>query len=424
MIAPLEDFSQFVRTLATTDVLVQAGVVGACVALAWFITRSFFSRDPEAPRRMWSSQKPLNSLMFPVLALVFVLLARWLLREVMPLPLMRLAIPILASLVVVRLVARGLRAAFPDSALIRSIERSFSWMVWGAMVLWVTGLLPLLLREADEIKWTLGGAQVSLRSLVEAALSAGAVMVAALWVSSLIEARLLANVVGNNLSLRKIAANGTRALLLVVGTLLALTAAGIPLGALGVLGGAIGVGIGFGLQKLAANYVSGFVILAERSLRIGDMVKVDGFEGQVTDIATRYTVVRALNGRESLVPNEMLITQRVENYSLASQSVALHTHVQVAYGTDLQALIPVLEGVVAGTARVVTDPAPAVQLSEFAADGLQLKISFWVKDPEQGDGNVRSDVNLRILSKLNELKIEIPYPQRVIAVRRPTNQNR
>ncbi len=416
--APLDDFSDLVRALASPDLLLQAAVVGACIAAAWLLTRTFFRREADAPRRVWSSQKPLNSLMFPVLALGLVLLARWGLGDRMPLPLMRVVVPILASLAVIRLVARSLRAAFPDSTFFRAIERTFSWLVWGAMVLWVTGLAPLLLREAEQITWTLGGSPVSLRSLLEATLSAGAVLVGVLWFSSIVEARLLANVEGNNLSLRKIAANGTRALLLVVGVLLALTAAGIPLGALGVLGGAIGVGIGFGLQKLAANYVSGFVILAERSLRIGDMVKVDGFEGRITDIATRYTVVRALDGRESLVPNEMLITQRVENHSLADRRVALSSVVQVAYGTKLATLIPRLENVIGETERVVSDPAPSVHLREFAADGLGLQLNFWISDPENGQGNVRSAVNLRVLATLNEHGVEIPFPQRVVTLQR------
>ena len=127
-----------------------------------------------------------------------------------------------------------------------------------------------------------------------------------------------------------------RALLLFVGLLFALSAVGIDLTALSVLGGAIGVGLGFGLQKIAANYISGFVILAERSLRIGDMVKVDGFEGRITDIRTRYTVIRSLSGREAIVPNETLITQRVENSSLADPRVLVTTGVQVAYGTDVR----------------------------------------------------------------------------------------
>jgi small-conductance mechanosensitive channel len=169
----------------------------------------------------------------------------------------------------------------------------------------------------------------------------------------------------------------------------ALSAAGIPLGALSVLGGAIGVGIGFGFQKLASNYVSGFVILAERSLRIGDTVKVDGFEGRVTDIHTRYTVIRSLTGRESIVPNELLITQRVENASLADPRILLITTVQVAYGTDLDALSPRVVDAVRAVPRVLSDPGPALQLAAFASDGLQLNVVFWIADPQNGQGNVR-----------------------------------
>ena len=171
-------------------------------------------------------------------------------------------------------------------------------------------------------------------------------------------------------------------------------------------------GFGFGLQKLAANYVSGFVILAERSLRIGDMVRVDGFEGRVTDIHTRYTVIRALNGRESIVPNELLITSRVENASLADPRVAITTEVQVAYGTDLTVLMPAILAAVAGVARVIEAPAPGVQLSAFGADGLHLTVGFWIADPENGTLNVRSDVNLALLKTLEGLGVEIPYPQR------------
>jgi small-conductance mechanosensitive channel len=188
------------------------------------------------------------------------------------------------------------------------------------------------------------------------------VLVVALWLSAALEPSCC-RAPPTTCRVRKMAANALRALLLLVGLMLALSAAGIDLTALGVLGGALGVGIGLGLQKLAANYVSGFVILAERSMRIGDMVKVDNFEGRITDITTRYTVIRALNGREAIVPNEMLITQRVENSSLADPKVALTTVVQVAYGTDLDGADAATGAGRAAVPRVLADPAPAVQLS-------------------------------------------------------------
>jgi small-conductance mechanosensitive channel len=238
-------------------------------------------------------------------------------------------------------------------------------------------------------------------------------MLLALWLSSMLESRLLTGAT-DNLSVRKMAANLLRLLLLFVGLMFALTAAGVDLTALGVLGGAVGVGIGFGLQKLAANYVSGFVILAERSMRIGDTVKVDNFEGRITDISTRYTVIRALNGRESIVPNEMMITQRIENASLADSKVALTTVVQVAYGTDLTVLLPRIVQAVSEVPRVIDAPGPAALLTNFAADGLELTITFWIADPEKGQSPARSDVNLALLALFNAMGVEIPFPQRVI----------
>jgi small-conductance mechanosensitive channel len=308
-----------------------------------------------------------------------------------------------------------LSVTFPQARWVRILERSISWLAWIAVVLWITGVLPIMMEAMDDLTWKVGAARVSLRNIVEGSLTAGFVMVLALWISAAVEKRLLHGT-GNTLSLRKMASSIVRALLLFVGLLIALSAVGIDLTALSVLGGAIGVGVGFGLQKIAANYVSGFVVLAERSLRIGDMVKVDGFEGRITDIRTRYTVIRALNGRESIVPNEMLITQRVENSSLADPKVLLQTQVQVAYGTDVHTLRGKLEAAVREVPRVLSDPGPAVQLAEFAADGMNLNVLFWILDPENGQGSVRSDVNLAVLALLNAEGVTIPFPQRVLRI--------
>jgi small-conductance mechanosensitive channel len=412
MTAPVDDFGALFDALTQPSALIELAALAGCLALAWLAVRTLRG-SVARPASIWFGDRIVDGVLFPVLALALAVAARWALAQTQAVAVFQIAVPILASLLVIRVAVRVLRVAFPQSQAVRVVERTISWLVWGAMVLWVTGLLPLVLAELDAIQWKLGGAPVSLRSLIEGALSAAVVLVAALWVSAAIESRLLAGA-SDNLSLRKIAANAVRALLLLVGLLLALTAAGIPLGALSVLGGAVGVGIGFGLQKLAANYVSGFVILAERSLRIGDMVKVDGFEGRITDIHTRYTVVRALNGRESIVPNEMLITQRIENSSLADPKVSINTTVQVAYGSDLDTLLPRLAHAVSDVPRVIDDPAPVVLLENFAADGMELKVSFWIRDPENGQGNVRSDVNLALLRALTEAGVEIPYPQRVM----------
>ena len=407
-----DELVAFGQSLLTRSALAEMAVFAACLALSWALVRGL--RGPQPVRgSVWFGRHLVDGVLFPVLALLLALLARRLLDPWMPLAAFRLIVPLLVSLVVVRVTVRVLRVAFPDSRFVRIVERSVSWLVWIGLVLWVTGVLPLVMDELGGLRWQLGDNEVSARSLLEGVVSAIVVMVLALWISAALEARLLRGV-GANLSLRMMLANLLRAGLLFIGLMFALSAAGIDLTALGVLGGAVGVGIGFGLQKLASNYVSGFVILAERSLRIGDTVKVDGFEGRITDIKTRYTVIRALNGRESIVPNELLITQRVENASFTDTQVLEKTVVQVAYGTDAPALLPQLEAVVRGIDRVLADPAPSVRLTAFADSGLELTIFFWIGDPQNGTANVRSDVNLALLRRLSELGVEIPFPQRVV----------
>ena len=407
----IDSLPELLAALTHPTALVEAALLLGCLGLSWALCRLLRPRD--TPAGIWFGERGFDGALFPVLALALALLARWLMQGHLPVAVFKLAVPVLASLALIRLAVRVLHAAFPASALVRALERTLSWAVWIVTVMWITGVLPVLLAEMEDIRWKIGGSPVSLRSLVEGALSAAAVLVLMLWLSATLEARLM-RATSVHLSMRKIAANATRAGLLLIGLLLALSAAGIPLGALGVLGGAVGVGIGLGLQKLAANYVSGFVILAERSLRIGDVVKVDNFEGRITDISTRYTVIRANNGRESIVPNELLITQRVENYSFADPKVALTSTLQVAYGSDLAALMPQLVAAMAAVPRVLADPAPAVQLAGFGADGLDLNLVYWVADLENGQGNVRSDVNLAVLAALNAAGVQIPFPQRVL----------
>jgi small-conductance mechanosensitive channel len=407
-----QELGRLLHALWQPTALIEIGVIVGCLGLAWLIVR--LVRGPEARRgSIWFGHGVVDGIFFPVLALLLVLLARWALKTWVPLAVFKLAVPVLLSLAVIRLTVRVLHASFPDSQLMRVVERSVSWVVWLGVVLWITGLLPLLLQELDSIQWKIGSTQISIRNILEGAVSAVLVLVGALWLSSILEARLLQGAT-SNLGVRKMAANALRALLLFVGLMFALSAAGIDLTALGVLGGALGVGIGFGLQKLAANYVSGFVILAEQSMRIGDLVKVDNFEGRITDISTRYTVIRAINGREAIVPNEMMITQRVENASLADSRMLLNTVVQVAYGTDVEAVIERIKEVVAAVPRVMPEPGPAVLLTNFAADGLELTVGFWIADPENGQGNVRSDVNLAILKLFEVMQVEIPFPQRVL----------
>jgi small-conductance mechanosensitive channel len=412
------DLADLLSALLTRNALLELAVLALCLGGAWAMVR-LLRGTAATPDSVWFGERIVDGVLFPVLALLLALAARWGLADMLPIAVFKLAVPILLSLLVIRLTVRVLHRAFPSSQLVRVIERSVSWLAWITVVLWLTGLLPLLMAELDTLQWQMGGSRVSLLTLLQGALSVVVVMVVALWISAALEARLLEGAApggGGDLSMRKIAANALRALLLFVGLMVALTSAGIDLTALGVLGGAVGVGIGLGLQKLAANYVSGFVILAENSMRIGDIVKVDNFEGRITDISTRYTVIRAFDGRESVVPNEMMITQRVENLSLADPRVMIASSISVAYGTDVEVLIPKLVEVMKTVPRVLHDPEPGVGLFAFGADGLELRLICWIADPINGLGNVRSDINRAVLRAIQAWGVEIPFPQRVVHV--------
>lgn len=362
---------------------------------------------------VWFGRRTLDGLLFPALALALVYAAKAVVSHHQSVFLLKIAIPVLVSLAVIRFFARVLSAAFPESAAMRLIERLFSWVAWLAAVLWIVDLLPAVLEELDAIHLAFGKTSISLRTLIEGCLSSGLVLVVALWVSSTLERKVLSHAI-SDLSMRRVAVNAMRAVLLLMGLLFALSAVGVDLTALSVLGGAVGVGLGFGLQKLAANYVSGFVILLERSLRIGDNVRVDSFEGKITDIKTRYTLLRATNGRESIVPNETMVSQRVENLSDADLRFNITTNVVVGYDSDVSQVQQILCDAAKAQERVLSEPAPAAYLVNFAPDGLEFSLHFWIKDPASGQVNIRSAVNLAVLAGLRAARIEIPFPQRVV----------
>jgi small-conductance mechanosensitive channel len=409
----LEDFRQRLSQIHAETLWVEIAALVACVALAWGLCR-WFGRD-QPKDSIWFGERTFDGLLFPVLALLLTDLARRFVLDFQPVLVLRIAVSVFLSLAAIRFFARVLRAVFPASALARLVERTISWVAWVAAVLWIVGLLPAVLAELDNIKLAFGKNQVSLRTMLEGTLSAALVLMVALWVASTVEKRILRTAV-TDLSMRKVASNAVRAVLLLIGLLFALSAVGVDLTALSVLGGALGVGLGFGLQKLAANYVSGFVILLERSIRIGDNVKVDGFEGRITDIKTRYTLVRQGNGRESIVPNESLITSRVENLSVSDLKFNLTTSIVVGYDSDVAQVQAVLCEAAAAQPRVLDDPAPVAFLTNFAPDGLEFTLNFWIADPDKGKDNVRSPINVAILEGLRRAKIDIPYPQRVLRV--------
>ncbi|WP_373988600.1 mechanosensitive ion channel family protein [Duganella sp. BuS-21] len=335
----------------------------------------------------------------------------------------KVAMPIFGSLAVIRFTFYVLRRVFARngrtvSPTMLAFEKIFQLLVWLVFVLYITGLWIDVFQFMDDTVLPLGKYKVSIADILQATASVIVLLILALWAGAALEEWLM-KMQGMHTNLRVVASRTARAVLILVAVLMSLSLVGIDLTVLSVFGGALGVGLGLGLQKIASNYVSGFVILLDRSLTIGDMITVDKYSGKVTQINTRYTVLQGLDGMESIVPNEMLVSGAVQNSSLSNSRVNISTKVSVAYDTDVDFVIQLLIDAAATVERVLEEPAPSVNLTSFGADGLDLTVGFWIADPENGRGGVTSDVNRAIWRALKENNISVPFPQREMRILGP-----
>ena len=308
-----------------------------------------------------------------------------------------------------------LRVSFLGATWLGQFERVFALLVWGLVALHITGLLPDVIAVLESVAFTAGKQKLTLWHVLQGIVAVLATVLLALWLSSAIEARLNA-AAGLDNNLRAVLARLSKALLILLAVLIGLPMVGIDLTTLSVFGGALGVGLGFGLQKIASNYVSGFIILLDNSIRIGNIITVGNDRGEVTRITTRYTVLKNLNGVEALVPNELLVGSVVQNESYSDPRVSVALPVQVSYDSDLERAMAIMVGAAKRQERVLAEPAPAVLLKNFADSGINLELGFWVADPEKGVGSLRSDINLAIWRDFKQAGIEIPYPQREVRI--------
>lgn len=314
----------------------------------------------------------------------------------------------------IRILAAVVRHALPDGKLERSTEHFLSMLLWLAFASWAVGFDTVVLDWLESISFRVGKNQIDLLMILSALVWVSVIMVGAMWLSKLIEKRVM-KLSDVDLSLRIVFTKLARTLLMVVGVMVALPIVGIDLTVLSVFGGAVGVGLGFGLQKIASNYVSGFIILLDRSIRIGDRLMVDNRVGYVSKITSRFVVLKSADGSEILVPNEALIANTVINQSYTDKALWISLPVQVSYETNLDEALALLRQAAAHP-RVKTDPAPAAFVIGFADSGINLEVGLWVSDPENGMLSLRSEINLRIWRLFGEHGIQIPYPQREVRV--------
>lgn len=397
-------------------ILWQALAIILCVTVGWGLARLMhrsWLHNREHTGLIGLGMGSFSRVLPPLLIFGLLVTTRAVMARYQSVHLLDVAVPLSSSLAVIRTVFYLLRRVFARRGqlgeALQTFEKIFALVVWLGVALHITGVLPDVIRIFDNTFLPVGKHKISLADLVEGIVSIVVLMMLAMWAGAALEERLM-KVERMHSSLKVVLARMSRAVLILVAVLFSLSLAGLDLTVLSVFGGALGVGLGLGMQRIASNYVSGFIILLERSLTIGDPITIDKYSGKVARINTRYTVLRSTDGTQTLLPNEMLITGVVLNQSSTNRNVRAVTKLTVSYDSDLSVVMPLLEEQPKGVARVLEQPAPNVLLNAFAADGYELEVGFWLGDPENGQGGPISDVNKKIYELVESGQIKLGHP--------------
>lgn len=408
-----EFWLEMVSDLNEVAVLVQIGMLAVSLMLAWGLNRLFFAKMLANAPQFWKvGVDGVARVAFPLLAVFLVNISQVILRlEQHHTGVLKLAITLLLAMAILRLAVYTLRYVFSPSGWLRTTEGLLVGIIWSMTALHLTGLLPEVTAFLDDLGFTAGTRKFSVLLLIQSLLIAVITLMLTMWAGRILENRLM-RTEQLDINLRVVLSKLIRVALIVVGVLSALSVVGFDITLLSVFGGALGVGLGFGLQKIASNYVSGFIILLDRSLHLGDVLTVDGHYGVVHQLRARYLVLRKLDGTEVVIPNDALVTSTVINHSLSDRKTQLHVAVQVSYNSDLDAAMRLMQEATAGIARVLAEPAPDVVIKELGGNGVNLDLSLWVNDPEKGYGSLQSLLYMNILQSFRKHGIYIPSQQR------------
>jgi len=401
--------------LATVHGWWAALAVALCLGLS-FAASNAIERRLEARGRGLFAVAWARRVAWPLLALLGMLVARAALQRFVPVSLLSVAIALMGSLAIIRTVVLVLRQTFRQAQWMETFERTIATLIWIGVALHVLDLLPVLVETLESISIPLGKSKLTLMQVLTGLFTVAVATVVALWLSKALDSRLAATQ-GIDVSARTVIGRIAKPVLMTLALMVALPMVGIDLTTLSVFGGALGVGLGLGLQKIAANYVSGFIILLDKSIEPGRMIRVDRWRGTVADIRTRYTVLRGMDGVDSIVPNEMLVGSVVESETFTNTVTRVALQVGVAYASDVERAMALVVEAAAEQPRVLKEPPPMAFLVAFADSSITLELGFWIDDPKNGTLGLRSDINRAILRRFREAGIEIPFPQREVTVR-------
>jgi small-conductance mechanosensitive channel len=406
----LEQAWRWIETVALSpDTLVQAAILVALAVLAHWCARGLakaFAKITPKPHVLARIEEFFEPVYRPLFLLAFASGAAVAAASLgQPAEVFKVGVNLVIAWIVIRLLANFIRN--------RALARLIASLIWSVAALNIFGLLDPLVAALEGAAVRFGENRVSAYDVIWGLISFTFFVWLAVFVSNLVEARLK-TVHGLNPSIRVLLVKLSKIALVFLAFLVALTTVGIDLTALAVFGGALGVGLGFGLQKVVSNFLSGIILLADRSIKPGDVIQIQNTFGWINKLAARYTSVITRDGTEYLIPNEDMITQQVINWSHTDRAVRLKIPVGVAYATDLARARELMNEAAAETKRVLASPPPLTHVLRFGDNGVDLELRLWIDDPENGVTNVSSDVMLKIWDKFHAAGIEFPFPQRVV----------
>jgi small-conductance mechanosensitive channel len=407
--------ADFISDMEQTSIMWQVAVLSFSLLIAWGIHQMILVRIPKTQGMAKIGFGSLSRVSFPLITLLLVLLGRVALKKYFSVNLLNIVVPLLFAMMLIRIFVYALRQVFNSSNWLRSSERLIATSIWLGFATYLTGLLPDILDALNNLSFNIGQQRISILNILNGILSIFITMLMAMWIGRTAKEKVMSSE-HMDMNFRVVLSKLLQSALVIIGILIALPLAGIDITVLSVFGGALGIGIGFGLQKIASNYVSGFIILLDRSIHPGDVLTVDGRFGKVSQLTTRYMVLLSNDGTEAIIPNETLVSSTVVNHSYSNRQIRIGIPIQISYQSDVQRAMEIIKQAAVIQPRVLADPETKVYLKSFGDNGIDLELSTWINDPEEGQLNLRSDINMEIWRQFQQAGIEIPFPQRDVRI--------
>ena len=382
--------------LTTITVLWELVVISLAITAAWAVNgalRAYVMRN--APEKWRLGIGGINRVIFPLSTLVFVQVGKVILAYWQHTSLLKLASTLLFAMALIRLAVYAVRYIVAPGGLLKTLENTISMGIWLVLALYLSGLLTDILQVLEDVKFKIGKHPVDLLLVLQAVLTILITIFIALSISRFVENKVM-RAEHVSVNLRVVLTKVLRIFLLTVAILISLSAVGLDITFLSVFGGALGVGLGLGLQRIASNYVSGFIILLDKSMQIGDVITVDKHYGVINDLRSRYMVLAKQDGTHVIIPNEALVTTAVVNHSLLEHKGRLLINLSISFNSNLERAVALMHDEAMQQERVLMKPAPDVLVKGFSENGIDLSLSVWVMNPEAGGGALQSSIYLAI----------------------------